>query len=522
MAGGRSTVNDGFANRLEFSLTTRFGQAWRLVQRIEPVQRRVNRALINRAILKMPPRPTPLSTMAPYTSWASLTDRTFDSRHLPPAPHAAGDLPSAERVAELFTRRGETALCPKSTVLFAYFAQWFTDGFLRSDRSVPRDPKKNQSNHEIDLTQLYGLTPQVTVLLRTFEGGLLKSQIINGEEFPPYLCEGGIVKPEFKGLEVVRFDQLSAAQRDGLFAMGSDTANFQVGFAMLNVLFLREHNRVAQLLAREYPAWDDERLFATARNILTVMLIKIVIEDYINHIVPYHFRFLADPVMFRNAPWHRQNWMAIEFNLLYRWHTLVPSTLRIDGRDLAISETLFGNEILTRHGLGALFEDASNQRAGRIGLFNTDPFLRNTEVQSIRRAREVQLASYNDYRAHCHFPRVTDFDQISGDPEVQRVLREVYGSVDRIEFYVGLFAEDTRPNSVLPSMMGRMVGVDAFSQALTNPLLAPRVFGEQTFAPLGMELIRTTRSLSDLLHRNVPGNAGRYFVSLTRRGWERT
>ena len=30
-----------------------------------------------------------------------------------------------------------------------------------------------------------------------------------------------------------------------------------------------------------------------------------------------------------------------------------------------------------------------------------------------------------------------------------------------------------------------MVGVDAFSQALTNPLLAPRVFNEQTFSPLG-------------------------------------
>ena len=46
-----------------------------------------------------------------------------------------------------------------------------------------------------------------------------------------------------------------------------------------------------------------------------------------------------------------------------------------------------------------------------------------------------------------------------------------------------------RPNSVLPPLIGRLVGVDAFSQALTNPLLAPRVFNAQTFSPLGMEII---------------------------------
>ena len=64
---------------------------------------------------------------------------------------------------------------------------------------------------------------------------------------------------------------------------------------------------------------------------------------------------------------------------------------------------------------------------------------------------------------------------------MQAALKELYGTVDQIELFPGLFAEDARPNSVLPSLIGRMVGVDAFSQALTNPLLAPRVFNEETF-----------------------------------------
>src|SRR3954464_3139340 len=127
----RSTARDGVRNRLEFHVLTHFEPVWDFVQRTPFLERQVNKSLIDNAIVKIPTRPNPLSTMAAYTSWASLTDRRFDSRHLPPA---AGDgLPAMERVADLFERRGDGVPCPKSTVMFAYFAQWFTDGFLRSD-----------------------------------------------------------------------------------------------------------------------------------------------------------------------------------------------------------------------------------------------------------------------------------------------------------------------------------------------------------------------------------------------------
>jgi hypothetical protein len=123
------------ANRVETYVTTNLSGLWKLVQRTPAVHRRVNRILIDRAILKIPTRPNPLSTMAAYTSWASLTNRTYDSRHLPPAAGAQPSQPAAEDVAALFTREGEMTPCEKSTVLFPYFAEWFVDGFLRSERS---------------------------------------------------------------------------------------------------------------------------------------------------------------------------------------------------------------------------------------------------------------------------------------------------------------------------------------------------------------------------------------------------
>ncbi|MEV0612001.1 peroxidase family protein [Nonomuraea sp. NPDC050404] len=518
----RGIATDGLSNRLRFLALTGGQPFWELVQKIQPVRRRINATLIDQAVREMPPRPEPLSTMAGYTSWASLTDRTYSGRHLPPVRAGEG-LPTPESAADLFARGESMIPCPRSTVLFAYFAQWFTDGFLRGDSGNPRDPRRNSSNHHVDLNQLYGLNAGVTAALRTFDGGRLKSRIVNGGEFPPQLCEHGKIKPEFAPLSVLRFEELTDAQRDTLFAIGSDRGNTQIGFTMLTVLFLREHNRVARLLAERHPRWDDERLFQTARNVLIVLLIKLVVEEYINHITPYHFRFTLDPRLpsaLARASWHRENWASVEFNLVYRWHSLIPSHLSVGGHDLPMAQTLVGGSLIPGPGLGRLFEDASHQRAGRIGLFNTDPALRAVDVASIADSREVGLAPYNSYRRHCRFPAVRRFEHVNGDGRVSGALRELYRDVDDLDLYVGLFAEEPgSPEAILPPLLTKIIAIDAFSQVLTNPLLAPRVFGEATFSPYGMRVIEATHRLSDVLRRNTPEDPEPRFVSMSRRTW---
>jgi prostaglandin-endoperoxide synthase 2 len=544
MASKRDTSKDGLRNKLETFALTKFKPIWNFIQSNPGLAKIVNKTLINNAVYKVPTRPYPFSTMSPYTSWESLSDRSYSGLHLPPldwkpltntnyiginltpAEKFENNLPPVENLAILYQKPGETKYSPKSTLLFPYFVQWFTDSFLRTDR---HEPRKNNSNHQIDLSSVYGLNQKITHLLRAYQGGKLKSQILNGEEYPPfYYDENGQPKKEFEGMLHVytdefipKADTFPPEKRQKLFAMGLEIerANVQIGYVMLNILTLREHNRVCDLLAKNYPTWDDERLYHTARNIVMVELLKIVLEEYINHITPYNFKFFTDPLAFTNEKWYRQNWMSVEFTLVYRWHSMLPDTINYDGRQVPVQDTMWNSDMIINKGLGALFEETCSQPAAELSLFNTSNFLIPTELASIRLGRAAKVRSYNDYREMCKYPRVTDFNQISSNEKVQTELKRLYKHVDNIEFYVGLYAEDLRPNSALPPLVGRLIGIDAFSQALTNPLLAEHIFNPETFSPVGWEEIHNTKTLSDLLHRNIPQSKN-YRVSFYNQNWQ--
>ncbi|MEB3356783.1 MAG: peroxidase family protein [Synechococcales bacterium] len=547
MAAKRDTSKDGFRNKLESYALAHFKPIWDLIQSSPPLQKAVNKLIVNNAIYKIPTRPYPFSTLSPYTSWDSLTDRTFSGLHLPPldwqpltqqnyigvnlAPteNFEKNLPDIKDMTVLYRKSGETKYSPKSTLVFPYFVQWFTDSFLRTAR---QDHRKNTSNHQIDLCTVYGLNSSITHLLRSHQGGKLKSQILNGEEYPPfYYDDNGQPKEEFKGIphqiineanETPKSESFPPEKKQRLFAMGVELerANVQIGYVMLNVLALREHNRLCDLLAKHYPTWDDERLFQTARNITVVEILRIVVEDYVNHITPYHFKLITDPLSFTNEKWYRQNWMTVEFSLVYRWHSMLPEEIVYDGQKISTYETQWNNELIIKKGLGAIFEESCSQPAALLSLFNTAEPLIPVELASIRFGREAKVRSYNDYRELCKYPRVTDFSQITSDEKVRKVLKDLYGHVDNIELYVGLYAEDLRQNSALPPLVGRMIGVDAFSQVLTNPLLSEHVFNPETFSPVGWEEIQKTKTLSDLLHRNVPQTGRKYRISFYREGWQ--
>jgi len=502
--------------------------------------KKINKFAINLAVNYSRYRPHPWSTAHDYVSWTSLTDKRWSARHLPadnglPANQAAPQ-PQLSDVVALFDRSAKgQRLCPKSTCLFPAFAQYLTDGFIRTrmpnaSRGETDDPlrKQNTSNHDIDLSPLYGRTVEQTLALRLQsqqpgEKGKLKFQLTNGEEYAPFLYENDAVKPEFQVLDMpLRIDKATTELRAKLFAFGGDRANASPQIAMMNTLFLREHNRLAGLIENANPGWDDQRVFETARNANIVLFIKVVVEEYINHISSSYNKFIADPSVAWDAPWNKPNWITAEFSLLYRWHSLIPDSMRWGNTDYPVIDTIMNNALLLDTGLKQSFIDMSAQKAGQIGAFNTHKDLLAFEESAIKQGRLCKLASYNDYRQYVSLPRLNFFLDISKDDDVVNLLKKAYETVDDIEFYVGLFAEDAEDNGLLPPVMSRMVAIDAFSQALTNPLLSKHVFKEETFSTKGWEAINQTKKLRDIVNRNVANGLNAVdFIGMTAQDWSR-
>jgi prostaglandin-endoperoxide synthase 2 len=483
------------------------------------IRRLVSRVVINRFGYATTLRPRALSLASDYTSWLSLTDRTFSGRHLPPStPEQQAALPAEADVVALY-RRERLIPSTDTSVMFMFFAQWFTDSFLRTSLT---DYRKNESNHEIDLCQIYGRNIEARNLLRSMQGGRLKSQMIKGEEYPEFLFaarqpgQPAAFKPEFEGL----FDQafitdviLRSApeqQTDTFFAVGLEHGNSTIGNTVMNIVFLHEHNRVAGILAGENPEWDDERIFQTARNILIVVLLKLVVEEYITHIGPFNFPLEAVPLIADEERWNRTNWCAVEFNLLYRWHPLVPDTIGTGPNALDATGFRNNNTLVLQQGIEAIMAMCSKEPAGKIGLLNTPAFLvdnspygPSVEQVTVALMRKARLRSFNDYREAYGLSRLTSFDELTSDTNLQQRLKALYGDIDELEWYVGIFAEDYPDYERMGELMSYMVANDAFTQALTNPLLARNVFNEATFTKTGMRIIKETGSLQDIVARNA-------------------
>ncbi len=76
----------------------------------------------------------------------------------------------------------------------------------------------------------------------------------------------------------------------------------------------------------------------------------------------------------------------------------------------------------------------------------------------------------------------------------------------------------------MPLLIGVMVALDAFSQALTNPLMSEHVYNSATFTDWGMTEVGKPQSIAAIARRQLGDSANDLLldkVRMTRKDWQR-
>ncbi|XP_077440611.1 prostaglandin G/H synthase 2 [Vanacampus margaritifer] len=484
-------------------LLTHFKGFWNIINNISFLRNAIMKYVLTSRSHMIDSPPT-YNADYDYKNWEAYSNLSYYTRALPPVPQdcptpmgVAGkkELPDVKLLAETLLIRRKFIPDPQGTsLMFAFFAQHFTHQFFKSD--MKRGPAFTVAKgHGVDLSHIYGDNLERQRKLRLFKDGKLQYQMLDGEMYPPTVKDVGV--------DMHYPPHVPDCHR---FAVGHEAFGLVPGLMMYATIWLREHNRVCDVLKQVHPYWDDERLFQTSRLILIGETIKIVIEDYVQHLSGYNFKLKFDPELLFGQSFQYQNRIASEFNTLYHWHPLMPDSFHIEEKSYNYKEFVFNTSLVTEHGIANLVESFSKQIAGRVaGGRNVPAPILYVAIKSIKDSRQMRYQPLNAYRKRFSMAPYKSFEDLTGEKEMAAVLEEMYGDVDAVELYPGLLVEKPRTNAIFGETMVEMGAPFSLKGLMGNPICSPEYWKPSTFGgSVGFDIVNTA-SLQNLVCNNVRG-----------------
>ncbi len=364
----------------------------------------------------------------------------------------------------------------------------------------PRE-QMNLNSAYIDASMVYGSSADRAAALRLGTGGLLKSS-------------AGNLLPRNSDLLPNANDGIEPAET--LFLAGDIRANEQLGLTAMHTLFMREHNRLANELAAAHPTWGDEELYQQARRIVGGMVQHITYSEYLPALLGNDL--LANPSAYDpnvNAT------LSNEFaSALFRLgHTQVSSQLlRLDangnvaeGGNVLLADAFFVPSRIDSpeeidyllRGLASQVQQSTDPHmidTLRNAMFG-DPGQGGLDLLSIniQRGRDHGLGSYSDFQLALGLPVAETWSDITSNPDRQAALASTYGSIDKIDLWIGAMSEDPLPGSAVGTMLQTVI-----SQQFLDLMVGDRFFylWDDNLSVSDRSLIMSTR-LSDVILRNT-------------------
>jgi len=457
-----------------------------------------------------------------------MLDKQHFSLEVPkPTPEQIAALPEIEELKSLFERKKGGIKKVRVSLLLPFFAQHLTDAVFQSKGS---EEIETDAPHEIILNQIYGNTRSDEQALRSGVDGKLKSRLVgegkNAPEFPETLfCQVGDqwqIKEEFKNLSYLTEQKLEKllnaylGREQDICAVGLFQGNMTLGNFAITTLFLREHNRLCEGVKKELerkgiPA-TDELIFRKAQQINITTYMKLVVEDYINAFAGQKlFKLDTRSFFYEKKRWCRESPIPFHFNILYRFHGMIPDTLK-GHEHLGFNAFRANNGLVMRQGLGPLLHLASSQAAASLEIGNTHKDLMRVEKLTLEKAR-LNLGALN---AHRELQKKGSSLQFADyNKNVQDALKKLYrGDPDKVEYAVGIFAEPPknglleklgiRGEAFIGSTIMSAIAKHAFRHILSNRLMSREFLNPAVMTEFGWKSLHDTKSVEQLVKRNVP------------------
>jgi hypothetical protein len=298
----------------------------------------------------------------------------------------------------------------------------------------------------IDASNVYGSDSIRADFLRT-EGGKLKTT--SGEQYLPFNTEG----------------LPNAGGPDPKYYLAGDVrANEQIALTAMHTLFVREHNRLCDDMALEYPGMTDEEIYQWGRKIVGAQMQIITYNEFL----PILLGQTAIP-SYRGYDKRVDPGISNEFSTAaYRFgHSMLsPQLIRINGPgqelvSTSLKDAFFNPRLIHKGGgIESIFRGMAAQHAQEVDLLVVDG-VRNflfgepgmgfdLAALNIQRGRDHGLPDYSSVRKRYGLKRVRSFQDVTDNFMIQGMLASVYdGNVDEIDIWVGGLAEDHVPGAMV-------------------------------------------------------------------------
>jgi hypothetical protein len=332
------------------------------------------------------------------------------------------------------------------------------------DETNPRE-YPNLVSSWLDASSIYSPNVEYEGSLRVGEGGLLKVTEVDGWDMAP-------------GWTSEYVESTTGNNPNIQFFLGDSRNLEHIGLTSIHVLFIREHNRLADGLSERHSDWSDEEIFQRARKLVQAEIQAVTYNEYL----PSVGIDLSDYAGYNSSV---NPHLSNEFILLTAFATgsqMADGWLQFDESfNESVSSHLDLREgfwtvspLIDAGGIDSTIRGAAYDTQREMDLA-VNPSLRNLMsgamwggwmddcAMDIQRGRDRGLVDYNSLREGLGLERVTNWSEINSDSEIQQQLASVYTDVDNIDAYIGVLAEERLESSIYGETQHLLV-VDQFTR----------------------------------------------------------